>query len=99
MRERHMGRWIFRGLAILLLAAGLVGGIILVGKLGIEHLRGRDRYLFPITEIDCKIPPGMTRTEFLEEVQYKGSLPDRLALLDEDLPAQLTQAFAQHAWV
>src|SRR5205085_1645284 len=36
---------------------------------------------------------------FLGEVQYLGGLPERLALLDDDLPGRLAEAFARHPWV
>ncbi len=44
-------------------------------------------------------PPGQTRVEFLEEVQYLSRLPDRIHLLDDDLSELLTAAFARHPWV
>jgi hypothetical protein len=55
-----------------------------------------DRYTLPFADIDCPPPPDQSRAEFLAEVQYLGGMPDRLHLLDDDLPSRLQQAFACH---
>ena len=92
-------RWLFKialpgGLVVLFL-----GGLIVAGRLGLEHLRGRDRYRIEFQKIDCNPPAGMDRVEFLEEVRFESRLPAQLDLLDEELPDQLRAGFAKHRWV
>jgi hypothetical protein len=41
----------------------------------------------------------MSAGDFLDEVQYLASLPERLRLLDEDLQQRLAGGFAKHPWV
>lgn len=70
-------------------AAGVVAG---VGAAGRGCRPGR-----PITfsEIEVRPPAGLSRREFLEEVQYLAGRPDRLVPLAES-PAGLASAFARH---
>jgi hypothetical protein len=82
-----------------LLALLLLAGLLLLGRAAREDLRPQQRYTTAFAEIECDPPPGMERAEFLGEVQYLASLPDRLSLLDEGLAARLAEAFAGHAWV
>jgi len=79
--------------------AGLVFGIIWLGRLGREKLADDPKFQVPVRDIDCDPPPGMTREAFLDEVQYLAQLPSKLPLLDETLPEQLQEAFAKHPWV
>jgi hypothetical protein len=81
------------GLAV---AALVVGGVVAVGNLARDSLGPHDRYLLPFGEIDCPAPPGQDRAEFLAEVQYNGSFPDRVNVLDPTLPDRLRVAFARH---
>ncbi len=92
-------RWLLQGLLFVLVVASFLTGLILLGKWGLEQLRGRERYAIAFAEIDCTPPPGLTRDEFLDEVQYLSRLPPRLGLLDEDLSEKLAGAFARHPWV
>jgi hypothetical protein len=86
-------------MSLLLLVAAFLAGIILLGKWGLEQIRGRDRYAVAFADIDCTPPAGMTRGEFLDEVLYLSRLPDRFGLLNEDVRELLTAAFAKHPWV
>ena len=81
------------GLAAVALA---VGGVVAVGNVARDALGPTDRYLLPFHEIDCPVPPGKDRAEFLGEVQYNGKFPDRINVLDPGLPDQLREAFRQH---
>ena len=81
------------GLAAVALA---VGGVVAVGNVARDALGPNDRYLLPFAEIDCPAPPGQDRAEFLGEVQYIGSFPDRVNVLDPSLPERLRKAFAGH---
>jgi hypothetical protein len=83
-------------------AAPLVGvglvvvGLIVAGRLARERLRPLNRHAINFTEIDCNVPSGRTRVEFLTEVQYLANLPDRVQLLDDGLATRLATAFALH---
>ncbi len=85
--------------------AGLIGGGLLllgmagVGKLTKDEMRERERHSLPFSAIECTPPPGLERTDFLDQVQYLSDRPDRISLLDEHLAADLADAFAQHPWV
>lgn len=92
-------RRLMHGAALLLAVAGFLGAVIVLGRWGLEQVRGRERYLVPMAEVECAPPPGLSRQEFLDEVQYLAELPARLPLLDEALPARLEAAFARHPWV
>jgi hypothetical protein len=81
------------GLAAVALA---VGGVVAVGNVARDALGPSDRYLLPFAEIDCPVPPGKDRAEFLGEVQYNGRFPDRINVLDPGLPDRLREAFRQH---
>jgi hypothetical protein len=65
----------------------------------LDRLRGREPYALPLSEVQCPAPPGLDRRDFLDEVAYYASLPDRLDLLDEGLAEKLKRGFAQHPWV
>jgi hypothetical protein len=82
------------------LAAGLLlAGIIVLGRAARDALRQEPRYTLAFAELDCVPPPGGDRTAFLNEVQYLAEFPERFALLDDDLPRRLAQAFARHPCV
>jgi hypothetical protein len=73
-----------------------VGGVVAVGHVARDAIRPNDRYLLSFADIDCPTPPGQTKSEFLEEVQYNGKFPDRVNVLDPTLPDRLRAAFAAH---
>jgi hypothetical protein len=80
----------------ILAAALLLGGVLLVGRLTRDQVRTLDRSCITFAEIDCDVPPGMRREDFLTEVQYLASLPDRVELLEDGLAEKLARAFAEH---
>src|SRR5947209_5726907 len=94
-----MGRWVLRSCALIVLVAGVVGGVIWVGRWGLGQVRDQDRYLAALHDVECDVPEGMQKRDFLDEVQYHSQLPDRLNVLDDELPARLRKAFARHPWV
>jgi hypothetical protein len=94
-----MRRWTIKSLALLLGVGLFFAGLILLGRLALEELRAQDRYTLPFSAIDCTSPPGLSRADFLDEVQYLGSFPERLHLLEPDLAARLAEGFARHPWV
>jgi hypothetical protein len=84
---------------LLVLVCALLGGVIWAGRLGLEHLRGSDRYDVKFADIECAPPAGMAKQAFLDEVQYESQLPEHLHLLDDDLRQRLQDGFAKHPWV
>jgi hypothetical protein len=93
---RRWPRWLAQLVFGLAVAGLAVAGVIAVGSAARESLGPQDRYLLPFAEIDCPNPPGQDRAEFLEQVQYYGSFPDKVNVLDPTLPDQLRDAFAKH---
>lgn len=83
----------------LLIAAGLLVALIAAGQWARQQIQGLDRYSVPFAEIASPVPPGVNSGDFLTEVQYLGGLPDRLSLLEKDLPERLNAAFSRHPWV
>jgi hypothetical protein len=84
---------IVAGLAV---AALVVAGVVAVGNAARNALGPRDRYLLPFNEIEAPAPPGLDRTEFLDEVRYPGPYPEKLNVLDPALPDLLREAFSKH---
>jgi hypothetical protein len=78
------------GLGLFLLA------LLWIGKVAWEHIRQQDRYTVALADVDCTPPPGQSRADFLDEVQYLAGLPDRFPYLEEDLARRLAEAFARH---
>jgi hypothetical protein len=92
-------RWLFQGVALTLLVAGLLAGIIWLGQMTREQIRSHDRYITAFADIDCPAPSGMTRNDFLDEVRYLASFPAQFGVLDEGLSEKLASAFGRHPWV
>jgi hypothetical protein len=94
-----VGRRVARLLLPVFGVAIVLACLIALGRRARSDLQAVDRYQAPFTAIDCAPPPGQSRLEFLAEVQYLANLPEKLSLLDDDLPGRLAQAFARHPWV
>jgi hypothetical protein len=77
----------------------LLFGLIALGKAARDRLRQHENYTLRIADIDCPSPPGLSRPEFLAEVEYVGRLPAHLPALDDDAATRLAAAFARHPWV
>jgi hypothetical protein len=88
-----------RPIIAVLVAAALVFGLVWLGQFGRNWLNQRQHYTVKFTELRCVSPPGMDRATFLGQVQYYGSLPDQINLLDAGLVNRLQAAFQLHEWV
>jgi hypothetical protein len=84
----------------------LIGGLVLfftailaLRKFTVEEIRNSDRFAVAFASINCSPPPNQPLTQFLAEVQYLAETPDRLPILDKDLPEVLAAAFRRHPWV
>jgi hypothetical protein len=95
-RPRRWPRQLAQVVAGLGVAALVVAGVVAVGNAARQALGPHDRYLLPFAEIEAPAPPGMDRTEFLDEVRYLGPYPEKLNGLDPGLPDQLREAFGKH---
>jgi hypothetical protein len=94
-----MRKWLVQGVALLLVVAVVLGGVAGLGRLASQHLRQQQQYTLSFADISCAPPPGLSRTDFLDEVQYFSGLPDQLVLLEPDLAERLAAGFGKHPWV
>jgi hypothetical protein len=94
-----MRKWLVPIAVPLLGAATVILAVIALGRVARDRLDRLDRYTLPFADIDCNPPGPLVRADFLAEVQYVAEWPDRLRLLDPQLPRQLADAFGQHPWV
>ena len=94
-----MRSWTVPVVALLVCLGFLLLGIVAVGRATRQGIRDQERFTFAFDDIDCGSPPNQTRSAFLSEVQYLGSISSRLRLLDDDLAERLATAFASHPWV
>jgi hypothetical protein len=87
--------------AVLALAAagGVLFGLLHLGRWARDRLDRQDHYAVAFADLRCDVPPGRSPADFLAEVQYLGSLPDRIHVLEPRLAARLAAAFALHPWV
>jgi hypothetical protein len=74
-------------------------GLLTLGRVALEQVRGSDRYAVSFSAIECTPPTGQARGDFLDEVQYLAGMPDRFGLLDDELAPRLAEAFARHPCV
>jgi hypothetical protein len=88
-----------RPIIAVLAAAAVVFGLVWLGQFGRAWLEQRRHYSVKFADLHCDSPPGMDRTRFLAEVQYCGSFPDQINLLDPSLVNRVQAAFMLHPWV
>jgi hypothetical protein len=94
-----MRKWALELLSPCLAIAFLLGSVLALGQWTRQQMQSRQAYTLTFNEIDCAPPPGVSRADFLAEVQYLGGLRDELTVLDEDVSGRLARAFARHPWV
>lgn len=95
-RMWQIGKTSLRWTGPVLAVGMLVGGVLLIGRFTHDQVRTLDRSTITFADIDCDVPEGMERGDFLTEVQYLASLPDRVELLEDGLAEKLAAAFARH---
>lgn len=83
-------------LAIVCAVALAWGSLWLAGQWAESAIAADARFQQAFAAIDCTPPPGQSRTDFLDDVQYLSLLPDRISLLDRELRQRLSHAFALH---
>jgi hypothetical protein len=90
--------WLVQLVFPLLGGALLLGLVLVAGRYAREQLRARGHTTANFADIDCVPPPGLSREEFLGQVQYLSNFPDQFDLLDEGACERLHRAFAAHPW-
>lgn len=97
---KRVTRPILAACITLTVVAAVLFGLSYLGEEARRNIGERDRYAVPFADIRCDAPPGgMTRETFLAEVRYESNAAPAVQLLDPDLNAKLTAAFAAHPWV
>jgi hypothetical protein len=91
--------WLVQMVLPLLGGALLLALVLGLGQYAREQLRERGHTTATFADIDCAPPPGLSREEFLGQVQYLANLPDQFDVLDEGACERLQRAFAAHPWV
>ncbi len=94
-----MRRQVVVGVAWLMLIAAVLIGVIALGRWSLGQLKTDDRFQIDFRDIECDAPPGMSRTDFLDEVRYISQLPTRVSVADVETHDKLRAAFKAHAWV
>jgi hypothetical protein len=94
-----MVRLLKKPLCVIVLSAGVVAGLVFAGRWARDWLDRRGHYDIALADIESPTPPGLTHARFLSEVQYLGSLPDRISTVDPSIMLRLAAAFAAHPWV
>jgi hypothetical protein len=89
-----MPKWVTQILAPL-----ACGVLLLFGFIWLNTLVRSQKRCVAFDDIECEPPPGLSREEFLAEVQYLANWPDEINLLDDGLAARLRLSFAVHPWV
>jgi hypothetical protein len=92
-------KWLLQLVLPLAGGASLLAGLLYLAERARQDLHDRGSHTLTFGDVECTPPPGLTRQEFLEEVQYLAGLPDRLDLLADDTTARLEQGLAAHPWV
>jgi hypothetical protein len=64
-----------------------------------DDLGHSGEYRIAFHDIQCEPPAGMSREDFLAEVQYLSNTPAQLNPLDGSLAKSLFEAFVLHPWV
>src|SRR5262245_28674395 len=80
-------------------AAVVLGGLIAGGRALRGRLADAEQYQFPFADIQFNSPPGPEPAKFLSEVRYLGEFPERVSLLDDELPRRLKEALQRHGGV
>src|SRR5262245_60802177 len=94
-----MRPWVFHALLPIVLPLLALLGLTQAGSFAHDSLSAGRPASFAFADIEVSPPPGMSRTEFLTEVQYISDLHDTFTLQGDDVLPRLEAAFSRHAWV
>jgi hypothetical protein len=92
-------KWLVQFVLPVSLAFAALGGVVLLGiwLRPAEPAPAKPRTR--VADLDVDVPPGLTRQEFLEQVQAGAGLPDALDLSEPEQRERLRNAFKAHPWV
>jgi hypothetical protein len=103
LRWHLLRHWFWPFVAVVGVAGLLFAGLLVVDSYARARIVEDERYQVAFGDIQCNPPPGMSRAEFLDEVQYYDNLPRsvpaRFSLLEANLEAKLGTSFSRHPWV
>jgi hypothetical protein len=99
METKRMRKGFLQALAAIAGALLVLAGVLAAGHWTRARLQDQQTYEVSFSAIDCAAPPGVSREDFLAEVQFITGEHDRLPLLDPGLPAHFAEVFARHPWV
>jgi hypothetical protein len=97
-RGRSPRRLVAAALTLAVVVAALAG-VVWLGDRARREIASRDRYTVRFDDIECVAPPGLDRPTFLAQVRYQSNFDKTFQLLDPELKAKLSAAFATHPWV
>jgi hypothetical protein len=92
-------KWLVQFVLPLAAAAAALGLVIALGRWLRPGPAPAPAGRIAFADIVCDAPPGMTREQFLAEVQVRSSLPDGVDLRDEAHSGKVRDAFKAHPWV
>jgi hypothetical protein len=92
-------KWLVQLVLPLAAGLGLIAAVVLIGGTVRERLRHDGGRVIVFSDIECDPPEGLTRLEFLEQVQYLANLPDQFNLLDPDTSPHIVEALSTHPLV
>jgi hypothetical protein len=98
-RKNRLRPWLVQLVLPLTVGAALIAAVLLAGTLLRERLRQDGVKAIAFTDIECDPPDGLTRVEFLQQVQYLTNVPDQINLLDPDVSARIDEALSAHPLV
>lgn len=94
-----MRAWMLELVIPLLVGAAILVGFIALGQQAFQKRKDHERYTARFADIQVNPPPGISREQFLLDVQYQSEMASQFSILDRELPARLEQAFQSNAWV
>ncbi len=93
-------RQVYRPVTIATAAAVLVAGLCLPRlKALLPRLEERSEYRLPAAQIEITTPPHWVPHDLVAQVVERADLPKELSLLDENLVAEVAEAFRLSPWV
>jgi hypothetical protein len=98
-RKNGLRAWLVQLVLPLSAGAALLAVVLLLGGVVRERLRQHGGKVIAFTEIECDPPEGLTREEFLQQVQYLANLPDEINLLDAETSTRIVDALLAHPLV
>ena len=94
-----MVKWLVQFVLPVSLAIAALGAVVLLGMWLRPPEPTPSEPRTRVADLQVEAPPGLTREEFLEQVQAGAGLPDALNLSEPKQVERLRNAFKSHPWV